>query len=356
MRCKLFEVPAADVRAGILPALLRNSTLAIFLNLALLAWGGTLYAQDDDPKADGTISGTVFLPGNGGPAAQVPVTLKSHEAGIFRSVLTDYDGRFEIRGLTPSNYEITIEEQGYETFRGTAQLDGPSLSLELRLIAVPPPPKGDPYTVSVRELAIPRKAQDEYRKGLERLERKDQTGSLGHFTKAAQLFSGYYEAFYHQGLVQANLGHLDVAMQAFQRSIDLSGGRYAKAEFGAGYILYLQAKAREAEPIIRRGLELDPNSADGYVILGLTLLQLNRTDEAEKSAREALHRNPRMANAYLVLADSCARREDYEEQVHDLDSYLKLAPTGPISKHVHEIREVALKILNKLRLQKSTPQ
>ena len=93
-------------------------------------------------------------------------------------------------------------------------------------------------------------------------------------------------------------------------------------------------------------MDLDSDSADGYVVQGLTLLRLNRPAEAEKSAREALLRNPKLANAYLVLADSFARRQNYQQQIQGLDAYLALEPTGQISQRVQEAREQARKILD----------
>jgi tetratricopeptide (TPR) repeat protein len=359
MRCKSFEIASFRVRPRF-PRVLPASRLRVFfpvilLNLAFLTCVPVVNAQDADAGAqrpDGTISGTVYLPGNNQPASQVSVSLKSHDAGIFRSFLTDYDGHFEVQGLPSATYDLSIEEPGFEPFHSTAQLEGPSLKLELHLMpSTPPPAQQNANTVSVRELMIPGKAKEEYRKGLMSLAKKQLAQSLSHFTRAVKAFPGYFEAFYHEGIVETSLGHNQEAMQAFQTAVNLSGGRYARAEFGIGYLYYLQGNAGEAETITRKGLELDPNSADGYVILGLTLLRQNRNDEAEKSAREALVSNPNDADAYLVLADTCARKQNYEEQVQDLDMYLKLKPNGPASKRVHEVREVALRILSRLRPQ-----
>ena len=351
MQCKLSDSSGTEIRSTVLRAFLCSRILLIVLCVALVAWGEKVNAQGQDPqKTDGAISGTVYLAGDNQPASQVAVSLKSHAAGIFRSVLTGHDGHFEVQGLPAGTYEISIEEQGYEPYRSTAQFDGTALKLELRLSASGAPPvPANAYTISVRELKIPGKAQDEYRKGLERLAKKDQNGSLSHFMKAVQLFPGYFEALYHQGIVHTNLGQWEKAMQAFQKAVVASGGRYARAVFGIGYVHYLQGDAAEAETTVRRGLEIDPNSADGYVILGMTLLRLNRPDEAEKNAREALIRDPNMANAYLVLADSCARRQDYRDQIRDLDNYLRLDPQGAASKRVHEVREVAQRILDRMQ-------
>ena len=350
MQCKLSDIAGAETRSTVLRTFLCGRILLIVLSFVLVAWGEKVNAQgQDSQKTDGGISGTVYLPGDNQPASQVAVRLKSHAAGVFRSVLTGHDGHFEVQGLPAGTYEISIEEQGYERYRSTAQFDGTALKLGLRLTASGASPvPANAYTISVRQLKIPEKAQDEYRKGLERLAKKDQNGSLIHFRNAVQLFPGYFEALYHQGIVHTNLGQLEKAIEVFQKAVVVSGGRYARAVFGIGYVHYLQGDAAEAETTVRRGLEIDPNSADGYVILGMTLLRLNRPDEAEKSAREALVRNPNLANAYLVLADSCARRQNYRDQVQDLDNYLRLDPHGAASQRVHEVREVAQGIVNRM--------
>jgi tetratricopeptide (TPR) repeat protein len=353
MHYKLVPFVAETTNPGLLRAAIPNWTLAAFFSFALLVPSTAVRAQEAASpeaaiqQATGTISGTVYLPGSNEPASQVALTLKAHDAGVFRSVLTDYDGGFEFSGLPSGTYEVSIEEQGYQPYRSTAEFDGSSLKLQLHLAPlVPPPPAQSANTVSVRELAIPGKAKEEYRKGLVSLAKKQLTNSLKHFASAVRAFPGYFEALYHQGIVETDLGHQEAAMQDFQMAAELSGGRYARAQFGMGYLYYLQGKPVQAEAITRRGLELDPDSADGYVILGMTLLRLNRTDEAERSAREALLRNANEADAYLVLADTCARRQNYHEQIQDLDTYLKLDPTGAASKRAREVREVALRILN----------
>ena len=370
MQCMLSHFASRTTIPGFRRGPLSNWTLAIFLGLGLLTAAATVRAQEaatqeagsqtagaqtTDQKASGTISSTVYLPGSNQVASQVAVSLRSHEAGVFRSILTDYDGHFEVSGLPAGTYDITIDEQGYQPYRSTAEFDGSALKLELHLNPLlPPQPVQRSNTVSARELAIPGKAREEYRKGLVSLAKKELANSLKHFASAARAFPGYFEAIYHQGIVETDLGLQEAAMQDFQTAVNLSGGRYARAQFGIGYLYYLQGNPVQAETMTRRGLELDPDSPDGYVILGMTLLRLNRTDEAERSAREALLRDPNHADAYLILADTCARQQKYQEQIQDLDAYLKLDPTGPASKRAREVREVAQRILSRMQLQNET--
>jgi Tfp pilus assembly protein PilF len=341
-------VEKSNRRVGVPPI----RSLKFLLNLLLISvtWiACTPIAQaqvSDFQSTDGKISGIVLSQGDNRPMTQVAISLKSHSAGVFRSVLTDYDGHFEVVGLAPGTYEISVEESGYQPVRTKAQLDGPSLRLVLYLMSsTEPQTRTKSYSVSVRDLQISGKAHEEYNKGLLSLAKKDLVASLNHFAKAAKAFPQYYEAFYHMGVVQTSLGKMGEAMQAFQRSIDLSGGRYAWAHFGLGYALYLDDKPGEAESIIRRGLEVDGNSPDGHAILGMVLLRLNRPDEAEKSAREALLRKPDFAQAYLVLSDSYASRREYREELQGLDTYLKLEPNGASSERARQAREMALKFL-----------
>jgi tetratricopeptide (TPR) repeat protein len=94
-------------------------------------------------------------------------------------------------------------------------------------------------------------------------------------------------------------------------------------------------------------LEIEDEAPEGYIVLSEALVKLNRRDEAEKSAKEALLRNPRFAGTYLALADVAASNCDYREQIQDLDTYLKLQPSGPGTEQARRRREAALRMLPK---------
>lgn len=347
MCCELPRVDKSRQRMSFFPPTLSLKFILI-LNITAIAWTPVAKAQVSNfEKAEGEISGTVLLEAEKRPASQVIVSLKSRVAGVFRSVLTDLEGQFRVQRLPRGTYDIAVEEAGYEAVQASAQVDGSSSKLVMYLRSKSGAIRQSDYTVSVRELKIPGKARNELQKGFERLAKNDPDGSLSHFAKATQAFPGYYEAYYHMGMVEMKLGHNEEARKAFQMAIDLSGGRYAWAEFGLGYLLCQEGKPGEAEKITRRGLEVEDAAPDGHVILGTALMQLNRPDEAERSAQEALLRNPNFADAYLVLSNVNASKGDYRAEVQDLDAYLKLRPNGPANERVRQVREVALRILAK---------
>ena len=194
-------------------------------------------------------------------------------------------------------------------------------------------------SVSVRGLSIPRRASNAYKKGIDHLAKHDPAGSLVHLQHAASEFPDFYEAYYAIGLAQLNLGRQEEAQQAFQRSIDASGGHYAEPHFGLSLVLCNQQKFAEAEPIIRRALELAPSFGPGHFILAWALFGLNRLDEAEKDSHEALMRDPRLALAHLLLAHIYNRRGDSSAVLSELDTYLRLTPDGPLSDQVRVVQE-----------------
>lgn len=348
MLCMLSKPGKFSPRILFLPLTILKLALLVVLFLAVMPAPLALAQITNFDSGEGEISGTVLLEANKRPASQVAVSLKSRVAGIFRSVLTDIEGRFRVQHLPHGTYEVAVEEEGYEAARTSTQLDGPSSKLVVYLRSAKlTQSQKTTYTVSMRELKIPSKAQNEFNKGLERLTSHDPAGSLKHFTKATQAFPGYYEAYYHMGVAEMRLGHIEEAEKEYQEAIDLSGGHYSWAEFGLGFLLCQQGKAEEAETIIRRGLEVDDGSAEGYTILSNALMQQKKRDEAEKSAREALLRNPNMADAYLMLANVDGDKKDYRAQLQDLDAYLKIAPNGPAVEQVQRGREVILRILAK---------
>jgi tetratricopeptide (TPR) repeat protein len=146
---------------------------------------------------------------------------------------------------------------------------------------------------------------------MDRLSKNEPAGSLIYFQRAASEFSNFYEAYHAIGLAQLRLGHEEEAQQAFQKSIDASGGHYAEPLFGLSAILCNQQKFTEAEPIIRKALELAPGFGPGHFTLAWALFGLNRLDEAEQIAHEASIRDPKLALAHLLLANIYIRRSAY---------------------------------------------
>jgi tetratricopeptide (TPR) repeat protein len=184
-------------------------------------------------------------------------------------------------------------------------------------------PKNDSI-VSVQELRMSDKGRKAFAKGAELLQKGDAAASLTYFDQAIAEFPGFYKAYYDLGIAHFRLGHTVEAEQAFQKSIDLTGGGYAPPQFGMGMVLCETQELEKAETVIQRGLDLEPGSASGKYFLGLAQFGLNHLVEAERSLRQALLRRANFPQAYLLLARIHQRQNNSPALVEDLQVYLKL--------------------------------
>jgi tetratricopeptide (TPR) repeat protein len=207
-------------------------------------------------------------------------------------------------------------------------------------------PKNE-YIVSVQELRMSDQGRKAFEKGAALLGRGDAAASLAYFDQAITEFPGFYKAYYDLGIAHFRLGHTVEAEQAFQKSINLTGGGYAPPEFGMGMVLCEKQELEKAETVIQRGLDLEPGSATGKYFLGLAQFGLNHLVEAERSMRQALLRKANFAQAYFLLAKIHERQNNSPAVVEDLQAYLKLDRHSRDSKQARAFLEQTRHTMNK---------
>lgn len=193
--------------------------------------------------------------------------------------------------------------------------------------------------VSVQELSMSDKGRKAFEKGATLLVKGDAATSISYFDQAIAEFPGFYKAYYDLGIAHFRLGHIAEAEQAFQKSIDLTGGGYGPPEFGMGMVLCEKQELEKAETAIQRGLDLEPGSATGKYFLGLAQFGLNHLVEAERSVQQALLRKADFAQAYLLLARIHQRQNNSPAIVEDLQAYLKLDSHSRDSKQARTLLE-----------------
>jgi len=202
------------------------------------------------------------------------------------------------------------------------------------------------YVVSVQELKMSGKAHKGFDKGTRLLQKGDAAGSLPFFHQAIAEYPGHYKAYYNLGVAHYRLGHIADAEQAFQKSIDLTGGAYGPSQFAMGMVLCQERDFHQAETVIQRGLDVDPGSATGKYFLGWAQFALNRLVDAEKSVQQALLRRASFAEAYFLLARIHQRQNNSPAVVQDLNAYLKLDPTNPGNVQARALLEKTQQAMN----------
>jgi tetratricopeptide (TPR) repeat protein len=306
-----------------------------------------------------TVAGSVMIDGEAQPAARVRVDVRAVTGGGIATTFTDSSGRFEAPATGTGAVIVAVDEQGYEPVEQRVDVGyeggAPGVIITLRKVRATPVERTG-YTVSLRDLKVPGKARHEFAKGMERLQKNDAEGSLGHFKEAADAFPNYYEAYYQIGVANLELRRGNEAEQALQRSIDLSGGGYAEPQFALGALLCDRQSYSEAERVLRRAIDVDGSSWKGHLFLGQALFGQNRLVEAEKSAREVLLRKPDVPSTYVLLANIHIKRQEYILGIKDLDTFLNMKPEGPTSEQARAVRSAAQKIVTRLEHTVTVPQ
>jgi Tfp pilus assembly protein PilF len=307
-----------------------------------------------------TIAGSVSVDGEARPAARVRVNVKALSGGQLATTFTDSTGRFEAPTDGAGSFIVTVQEQGYEPVEQRVDMgfggSTPGVMITLHKVRATPADRAEGYTVSVHELKVPGKARHAFEKGIEQLRKKDAEGSLNHFKEATDAFPNYYEAYYQIGVANLELRRGNEAEQALQRSIDLSGGGYAEPQFALGALLCDRQAYSDAEPVLRRAIEVDANSWKGHLFLSQALFGQSRLVEAEKSAREVLLRRPDLPSVYLLLANIHIRKQEYILAIQDLDTFLAMKPDGPTSDQARGVRAAAQRIASRLEQAVTAPQ
>jgi tetratricopeptide (TPR) repeat protein len=239
-------------------------------------------------------------------------------------------------------YILTVVEDGYEPIQERIELgniDRRGIMIYLKRLDDRQTVAAEP-TVSARELSLPPKAVEEYRKGYRKLhQRRDPEGSLSYFRRALKILPDYYEAHYEIGVSYLQLGRQADAEGAFRSSIEHGKEAYAEPYFGLAAILCNRDRFKECEAAARQGLAIDSNGWQGHYQLARSLVGLNKLGEAEEHLREVTRQRPAFAEPYLSYANIYIRRQDLRSLLRVLDEYLRLEPSGPVSDNVRQTRE-----------------
>lgn len=200
-------------------------------------------------------------------------------------------------------------------------------------------------TVSVHELSIPEKARKSFEKGTRLLAAGKAEASIAEFKQAIEAFHSYYEAYYQLGTAQVYLGLAKDAEDAFNKSIQLSDGRFAMPYFGLSMILCHDNNFGEGDTLAKTGLSLSPDSLIGRFSLSWAELGLGRLNVAEKNLREIVQRKPDFPEAHLLLLEIHRRESNLPELVDDIEAYLKLDSTSQTSVQLQALRDIAVHTL-----------
>ena len=284
----------------------------------------------------------------GGGVARVEnalVELHAISGGVVATTFSRSNGEFEFANLRPGSYLLVVRPMDYEQTTQEVDLSmgsafGLDISVQPRTADSnsPRPPDGR-KTVTLRDLAVPEKAQEALAKGMTLLYQKsDAAGSVKQFQRAIKEYPDFADAYLQMGIAYAHAGDLANGAEALQKSIALGTQNPAAYWLLAG-VLSDQKHFAQAEPLARRAVDLAPRVWQSNFELARALTGLNRAPDAERPAQAAVDAQPDNAVAHLELANVHGALQKYSKQLTDLNDYLRLDPTGPYSAEARTRRD-----------------
>ena len=256
---------------------------------------------------------------------------------------------FRFKKLPPGFYVLAAWVRQYGLYERTVEV-APSaagkqscINADLRLDLNPgrPLPVGAGLFVSVRQLSIPRKAQEEFAKAYQAFAKHDEDGGIAHLEKAIAIAPQFAEALNTLGTVYYRRGDAAPAEQYFRESL-IQNPRQFDAAMNLSNSLLSQQHPAEALEYIQNALKLRPQDAKALTLLGWVLLELGRVDEALTQFREAMRIAPGdISRPQLGIIAVYARRGDRAGERQELEDYLRRFPDDPEAPRVRaRLREL----------------
>ena len=173
---------------------------------------------------------------------------------------------------------------------------------------------------------------------------------IDHEYKDHRVFSNY-------GVILKNKGKLQEAESLLRKAIELNP-EYAMAYYNLGNTLKDLGKVVEAESSLRKAIELKSDYTDAHLNLGLIFKNIGKLQEAELSTRKAIELNPKHAAAHNNLGLICKDLGELEEAEISYRKAIKLNPDfaeahsnlGIIFKDLGELEEAEISYRKAIKL------
>jgi Tfp pilus assembly protein PilF len=301
---------------------------ALIFQAQIRAVGGPVF------ELRGTIRQSAGLASDGGPIVQI--------TGVNRdlqlSSLVDAKGQFRFKKVPAGMYLLTAFIPRIARTKRTIEV-GPSfadrngrVAVTIQLAARPRRP--DRFQVSAEQLGIPKQAQEEYEKGILRLEKRDRAGASAAFSKALAAAPKFAAARYQLGILASQGGRYSDAVMHFREALTQMPANYQYL-LNLGRSLLALRDGPQAVSVNEAAARSRPDDSEAQVQLGFSYMLVGRMDDAEKHFKETIALDP--ANylyPQLALAEIYNMRQEPEAVAQQLEEFLKLHPDALLARDV----------------------
>jgi tetratricopeptide (TPR) repeat protein len=130
---------------------------------------------------------------------------------------------------------------------------------------------------------------------------------------------------YLEGMLQADLGNLDVAIEKFHKALE-GDPSLIRAQQDLGMALIQRGRWPEAVEVLEKVAKSQPDSFQAAYFHALALHNAKRSDQADAEARRAISLNPNSSDAHALLGIIHAVNGDNKNAIEWLEQAVRLNP------------------------------
>lgn len=312
--------------------------LPLFAFLAALAAGPASAAAN--PSAN--LNGVVYSEATNQRVPHASVWLCDDGGNRLLEAVTSENGEFSFPGLRAGAYILKITAPGFVPLEMNVEVNFGTehgISVFLKPGGKSQKAQSSGPFISVHELSMPAAARKLMDSGKKKLYAGNNAeAALHEFEAAVAKAPDYYEAYYQMGMACLSLQKPAEAENNLRISVSLSNQTYPEAVLALAILFLGRHDSTNGEPLLRRGLELNPNSWVGYYELGKLELYRMHLEPALDAAKTAESLAPQQPKVYRLLSLIHLRQKNYQAALADLDSYIRLDPDSPEGHTAKQIR------------------
>jgi tetratricopeptide (TPR) repeat protein len=323
--------------------------------LALIVILNLIFSATPQANAQFAIRGYVRNSG-GQVVGNIRVSLLDENRQTLRTLFSDSTGRYEFRSVSRGVFFLRVDSIGtiYENTEQRIELSSLSATrveepvmLDIVIKAKKnASPGGQPSTAFSQE--VPEAARKEYERGLNHLKNNKADLAIISFKQALEVFSDYYDALEQLGNLYVEQRDYASAepMLAHALEINKSGWR---AHYSFGIAQYNLKRRNEAIASLKRAIELNGDSANAHMWLGIVLAQNveSRSDAIKAFERVRQIAKDAIPDVYFYLGSLYSKNNQNKEAAEALEHFLRLSPQAENKEKLKQVIEQLRQKANK---------
>jgi Tfp pilus assembly protein PilF len=276
------------------------------------------------------------------------VTLFGVDSPFAESTVTDLGGEFRFHSLQPGTYSLAVSRRSLGEVRrtvvvsaGLADRKG-SVHVTIRYSSTEAMADKSAGTISRQQLAVPKRAWNEFLSAQKRLAKRDADGAKQHLEKAVAIAPQFSAAWNSLGVMAYQKSDLTEAEADFRKALAIEPNAFEPA-VNLGGVLLGRGRLEEALQYNRQAVAARPRDALANAQAGMTYFQMGDIDRAEPLLIAAQRADPsHFSRPQLFLAMIYMERGDVDAARRELADCIARHPDDPDTPRIRgQLRDLA---------------